>query len=310
MLPQNYNPKEFEEIIYQKWIQKNLGKPESQGIHQTKYIIFDFDGVLSDSLESELYALQKVQKYSNRQEAYIALQEIFLKPPVKDFKDKIEVEKSITRIKKICEYKIAHGFGLFSGFIYELKKLTNVKFAINTTADNTNINYIKESLSDLDFDQILTLDDGLDKAEKNRKIMENWKADAKDVYFITDTVRDFLEVKNQFPKENILATSWGWHDKKNLETVFDSSQILNEYSDIHKFFKTHCILMPPPNLTGNMHAGHSFQHFLMDTLSRINRQEGKLNLWYPGVDHAGIQLEGVIDKMIRKGDFDDQIFSK
>jgi valyl-tRNA synthetase len=71
---------------------------------------------------------------------------------------------------------------------------------------------------------------------------------------------------------------------------------------------THTILMPPPNLTGALHAGHAFQHFLMDTLSRINRQKGRQNLWFPGVDHAGIQLEGVIDKLIGKGEFDDLLF--
>ena len=68
--------------------------------------------------------------------------------------------------------------------------------------------------------------------------------------------------------------------------------------------KTHSILMPPPNLTGNLHAGHSFQHYLMDTLSRLARQRGEQNLWFPGVDHAGLQLEGVIDKLIKKGEFD------
>jgi valyl-tRNA synthetase/predicted alpha/beta hydrolase family esterase len=71
--------------------------------------------------------------------------------------------------------------------------------------------------------------------------------------------------------------------------------------------KTHSILMPPPNLTGNMHAGHAFGHYVMDTLSRIARQNGQKDLWFPGVDHAGLQLEGVIDKMIKQGAFDDQI---
>ena len=69
--------------------------------------------------------------------------------------------------------------------------------------------------------------------------------------------------------------------------------------------KTHSILMPPPNLTGNLHAGHSFQHYLMDTLSRLARQRGEQNLWFPGVDHAGLQLEGVIDKLIKKGELDE-----
>ncbi len=71
--------------------------------------------------------------------------------------------------------------------------------------------------------------------------------------------------------------------------------------------ETYSILMPPPNLTGNLHAGHTFQHYLMDTLSRVAMQKGQKTLWYPGVDHAGLQLEGVIDKLIKKGEFDEEI---
>lgn len=70
---------------------------------------------------------------------------------------------------------------------------------------------------------------------------------------------------------------------------------------------THSILMPPPNLTGDLHAGHAFQHFLMDTLSRHARLNGTKNLWFPGVDHAGLQLEGVIDALIIKGEYDARI---
>ena len=64
------------------------------------------------------------------------------------------------------------------------------------------------------------------------------------------------------------------------------------------------IIAPPPNLTGELHAGHAFEHYLMDTLTRISRQKGLATLYYPGVDHAGIQLEGVINKLINKGEFD------
>lgn len=74
--------------------------------------------------------------------------------------------------------------------------------------------------------------------------------------------------------------------------------------------ESYCILMPPPNLTGSLHSGHAFQHYLMDSLSRVARQKGKRTLWYPGVDHAGIQLEGVIDKLINNGEFDEQIGSQ
>jgi valyl-tRNA synthetase len=67
--------------------------------------------------------------------------------------------------------------------------------------------------------------------------------------------------------------------------------------------ETYTNLMPPPNLTGNLHAGHAFGHYVMDTLTRIHRQKGEKSLWLPGVDHAGIQLEGVIDKAIKAGEF-------
>jgi valyl-tRNA synthetase len=67
--------------------------------------------------------------------------------------------------------------------------------------------------------------------------------------------------------------------------------------------RTYTNLMPPPNLTGTLHAGHAFGHYVMDTLTRIHRQKGESSLWLPGVDHAGIQLEGVIDKAIKAGEF-------
>jgi HAD superfamily hydrolase (TIGR01509 family) len=70
---------------------------------------------------------------------------------------------------------------------------------------------------------------------------------------------------------------------------------------------TYTNLMPPPNLTGDLHAGHAFGHYLMDTLTRIHRQKGEKSLWLPGVDHAGIQLEGVIDKAIKAGEFDEEL---
>lgn len=110
--------------------------------------------------------------------------------------------------------------------------------------------------------------------------------------------------QNYSPKEFEDKIYKQWQDNR-----VGSPEVQKSVQQLEGSVKTHTILMPPPNLTGNMHAGHSFQHFLMDTLSRVNRQKGKLNLWYPGVDHAGIQLEGVIDKLIKRGEFDEEIKS-
>ncbi|QCI19407.1 valine--tRNA ligase [Buchnera aphidicola] len=64
--------------------------------------------------------------------------------------------------------------------------------------------------------------------------------------------------------------------------------------------KSFCIMMPPPNVTGNLHMGHAFQQTLMDILVRYNRMKGKNTLWQTGTDHAGIATQIIIQKKIIK----------
>jgi len=64
--------------------------------------------------------------------------------------------------------------------------------------------------------------------------------------------------------------------------------------------KRYSILMPPPNLTGEPHVGHVMQHLIMDALARKKRMEGYDVLFQPGVDHAGIQFEGTLNKILQK----------
>jgi valyl-tRNA synthetase/predicted alpha/beta hydrolase family esterase len=115
---------------------------------------------------------------------------------------------------------------------------------------------------------------------------------------------------NYNPKDNETKIYSQWMDAKigNPESQKTSNHPLVKGGQTQSGgIATHAILMPPPNLTGDLHAGHAFQHYLMDTLSRLARQRGEKNLWFPGVDHAGLQLEGVIDKLIKKGEFDEII---
>jgi valyl-tRNA synthetase/predicted alpha/beta hydrolase family esterase len=118
---------------------------------------------------------------------------------------------------------------------------------------------------------------------------------------------------NYNPKNNETQIYSQWMDAKigNPEMQYLSNPFpKGSKSKTLGDFKSYAILMPPPNLTGDLHAGHAFQHYLMDTLSRLARQRGEKNLWFPGVDHAGLQLEGVIDKLIKKGEFDEVIKNK
>ncbi len=64
--------------------------------------------------------------------------------------------------------------------------------------------------------------------------------------------------------------------------------------------KPFSLLMPPPNLTGELHLGHAMQHSIMDAIARFKRLEGFDVLLMPGVDHAGILFEGTFNKILSK----------
>ena len=58
------------------------------------------------------------------------------------------------------------------------------------------------------------------------------------------------------------------------------------------------ILLPPPNVTGSLHMGHAFNHTLMDILTRWKRMKGYDVLWQPGLDHAGIATQMVVERRL------------
>ncbi|MGZ4601991.1 MAG: valine--tRNA ligase, partial [Kineosporiaceae bacterium] len=60
----------------------------------------------------------------------------------------------------------------------------------------------------------------------------------------------------------------------------------------------YCIVIPPPNVTGSLHLGHAFQHTLMDALTRRRRMQGYETLWLPGMDHAGIATQTLVERQL------------
>ena len=99
--------------------------------------------------------------------------------------------------------------------------------------------------------------------------------------------------------------------KKELNKVYEPAQVEDR---IYKFwmdgdmFKAHpdpdkkpyCIVMPPPNITGQLHMGHALDETLQDILIRWKRMSGYSALWLPGTDHAAIATEAKIVEAMRK----------
>jgi valyl-tRNA synthetase len=59
-----------------------------------------------------------------------------------------------------------------------------------------------------------------------------------------------------------------------------------------------CIVIPPPNVTGRLHIGHALNNTLQDVLARFERMRGKDVLWQPGMDHAGIATQLVVERQL------------
>lgn len=84
----------------------------------------------------------------------------------------------------------------------------------------------------------------------------------------------------------------------------------NDYfkAEVNSDKKPFTIMMPPPNVTGNLHMGHALNNTIQDILIRWKRMEGYEALWQPGTDHASISTEAkVVDKIKKEGKSKEQL---
>lgn len=96
--------------------------------------------------------------------------------------------------------------------------------------------------------------------------------------------------KNYNPAEIESRLYEKWENKKYFHAEMDRSK------------KPFTIVMPPPNITGQLHMGHALDNTLQDILIRFKRMQGYSALWVPGTDHASIATEAkVVEKIAKEG---------
>ncbi|MGM0421404.1 MAG: valine--tRNA ligase [Bacillota bacterium] len=79
-------------------------------------------------------------------------------------------------------------------------------------------------------------------------------------------------------------------------------------AEVDKCKEPFSVMMPPPNITGQLHLGHALDDTLQDIIVRWNRMKGKNTLWLPGTDHASIATEAkVVDKIRQEGKEKDEL---
>ena len=99
--------------------------------------------------------------------------------------------------------------------------------------------------------------------------------------------------------------------KENIPTVYDPASVETKWykvwEETRAFHaeprtdgKAYSIVIPPPNVTGQLHMGHALDNALQDILIRWRRMQGYDTLWMPGCDHAGIATQIKVEEVLAK----------
>ena len=96
------------------------------------------------------------------------------------------------------------------------------------------------------------------------------------------------------------------YDPKDFEEKIYDYWMENNYfrAEVDENKKPYSIVMPPPNVTGNLHMGHALNNTIQDVLIRSKRMQGYSALWIPGTDHASISTEAKVVEKLRKEGID------
>ena len=92
------------------------------------------------------------------------------------------------------------------------------------------------------------------------------------------------------------------YNPKDFEEKIYEFWLENKYfhAEVDRSKKPYCIVMPPPNITGQLHIGHALDNTLQDILIRYKRMQGYSALWLPGTDHASIATEAKVVEALKK----------
>ncbi len=107
-----------------------------------------------------------------------------------------------------------------------------------------------------------------------------------------------LTLSNRYNPKDV-ETKWYtlWESKGYFKPASDQKRDIPQ-SEIR--IPNYVIVIPPPNVTGILHMGHALNNTIQDVLTRWNRMKGRDTLWIPGVDHAGIATQNVVEKKLAK----------
>ena len=100
-------------------------------------------------------------------------------------------------------------------------------------------------------------------------------------------------------------------EEHNIPKVYDPASVEKKWyeywekngyfhAEVEKDKEAFSIVIPPPNITGQLHMGHALDNTLQDILIRWHRMLGHNTLWMPGYDHAGLATQIKVEEVLKK----------
>jgi valyl-tRNA synthetase len=108
----------------------------------------------------------------------------------------------------------------------------------------------------------------------------------------------YLRSEAALPKLNMPSTYDPLAVEDKLYRFWEESGFF--HPEVNPEQEPFCIVMPPPNVTGQLHMGHALDNTLQDILIRWRRMQGYNTLWLPGTDHAGIATQAKVEEQLAK----------
>ncbi|MCA9364628.1 MAG: HAD family hydrolase [Candidatus Moranbacteria bacterium] len=198
-----------------------------------KNIIFDFDGVLGDSYDACHYASCILDNLTP-EDCHRSLQRYFSTPHFsrsRTFTPEYLSERQ-EWMREFEKHQIEKGFSLFDGFINEVSTISDARFSIVTSGSKGYITPLLKPVS-LSFSHILDFFDHHSKETKVEMICQDWRICPKEVYYVTDTQSDVLELREIMDPAKIIGCAWGYQGYDALQEVLPSRQIMQDFSDVH-----------------------------------------------------------------------------
>jgi phosphoglycolate phosphatase-like HAD superfamily hydrolase len=199
------------------------------------HIIFDMDGVLSDSWDNSIEGLIPTGYHGNtREEVLKSHMEYCIRRPIHARNGLMTPERK-TWISKtldtLSDFLNSANTPLFDEFIQEIQYIDGI-FGLVSAGGGKYV-YKQAQKTGLPFTHVLAWEDGPSKEEKIEMICRDWEIPVTEVIYVTDTLADVYELETMMPRKHIIGCAWGFCGYAILREELPKEQILRKPEDIH-----------------------------------------------------------------------------